>query len=477
VNTKSTQRTRVSTPRMEIDKRAVLVTVILSSFLTPFNGSSFNIALPSIAAEYALDAVSMSWASLAYLLASAMFLIPFGRIADMYGRKRVFLYGITLFTVSSALLGLYPTSQTLILFRVLQGVGSSMIFGTSLAILVSVAGPEERGRMLGTSVAAVYVGLSAGPYIGGFLTKNFGWRSIFMVNVGIGVLIVFMILTKLKMEWREEHTGKFDVVGSVSFSLMLLALMYGMSKLPRQAAFLPITIGLVLLGIFVYIENKVENPVLDLSIFLSNRRYTLFNISALINFSATYSLTFLLSMYLQYHKGLDAQAAGAILMASPIIQAIVSPVAGRLSDKIAPAKIASVGMAVTAVALAPLTIVSDASSIIYIIGCLLILGAGLALFSSPNTNAIMGSVDRSLLGVASSTVGTMRLLGQMFSQGIAMTLLAINLGTASIVPEFYPQLLSSIQSTFMIFFVLCIIGAIASYTGSRMVSYNKGVEK
>jgi EmrB/QacA subfamily drug resistance transporter len=462
---------------MEIDKRAVLVTVILSSFLTPFNGSSFNIALPSIAAEYALDAVSMSWASLAYLLASAMFLIPFGRIADMYGRKRVFLYGITLFTVSSALLGLYPTSQTLILFRVLQGVGSSMIFGTSLAILVSVAGPEERGRMLGTSVAAVYVGLSAGPYIGGFLTKNFGWRSIFMVNVGIGVLIVFMILTKLKMEWREEHTGKFDVVGSVSFSLMLLALMYGMSKLPRQAAFLPITIGLVLLGIFVYIENKVENPVLDLSIFLSNRRYTLFNISALINFSATYSLTFLLSMYLQYHKGLDAQAAGAILMASPIIQAIVSPVAGRLSDKIAPAKIASVGMAVTAVALAPLTIVSDASSIIYIIGCLLILGAGLALFSSPNTNAIMGSVDRSLLGVASSTVGTMRLLGQMFSQGIAMTLLAINLGTASIVPEFYPQLLSSIQSTFMIFFVLCIIGAIASYTGSRMVSYNKGVEK
>lgn len=476
MSTKTTQRTSTSTSKMEIDKRAVLVTVILSRFLTPFNGSSFNIALPSIAAEYNLDAVSMSWASLAYLLASAMFLIPFGRIADMYGRKRVFLYGITLFSVSSALLGLYPTSQTLILFRALQGVGSSMIFGTSLAILVSVAGPEERGRMLGTSVAAVYVGLSAGPYIGGFLTKNFGWRSIFMVNVGIGAVIILLTLTKLKLEWHEENTGKFDVVGSVSFSLMLLALMYGMSKLPSQAAFVPIAIGLVLLGVFIYIENNVENPVLDLSIFLSNRRYSLFNISALINFSATYSLTFLLSMYLQYHKGLDAQAAGTILMASPIIQAIVSPVAGRISDKIAPAKIASVGMAVTAIALAPLAIVSDATSIIYIIGCLLILGAGLALFSSPNTNAIMGSVDRSLLGVASSTVGTMRLLGQMFSQGIAMTLLAINLGSASIVPALYPQLLNSIQSTFMVFFVLCIIGAIASYAGSRMGSNNKGEE-
>lgn len=255
---------------------------------------------------------------------------------------------------------------------------------------------------------------------------------------------------------------------------MLLALMYGMSKLPSQAAFLPIAIGLVLLGVFVYIENHVENPVLDLNIFLSNRRYSLFNIAALINFSATYSLTFLLSMYLQYHKGLDAQAAGTILMASPIIQAIVSPIAGQLSDKVSPAKIASVGMAVTAIALAPLSIVSDATSLIYIIGCLMVLGAGLALFSSPNTNAIMGSVDRSLLGVASSTVGTMRLLGQMFSQGISMTLLAINLGTATIVPALYPQLLNSIQSTFMVFLVLCLVGTLASYAGSRMVSNNKG---
>ncbi len=474
MNTKSTQRTKTSTPRMELDKRAVLVTVILSSFLTPFSGSSFNIALPSIAAEYTLDAVSMSWSSLAYLLASAMFLIPFGRIADMYGRKRVFLYGITLFSISSALLACFPTSRTLILFRALQGVGASMIFGTSLAILVSVASPEERGRMLGTSIAAVYVGLSAGPYIGGFLTKNFGWRSIFLVNVGLGLLIIGMILTKLNMEWREKDTGKFDIVGSVSFSLMLLALMYGMSKLPSQSAYLPIAIGLVLLGVFIYIEENVENPVLDLSVFRTNRAYSLFNIAALINFSATYSLTFLLSMYLQYHKGLDAQAAGTILMASPILQAIMSPIAGRLSDKIAPSRLASLGMMITSIALAPLAILNADSSIIYITGCLLILGAGLAFFSSPNTNAIMGSVDRSLLGVASSTVGTMRLLGQMFSQGIAMTLLAINLGAASIIPALYPELLKSIQSTFMVFFILCIIGTGASYMGSKMASNKKG---
>lgn len=455
---------------MEIDKRAILLTVSLSSFLTPFSGSSFNLALPSIAAEYTLDAISMSWASLAYLLASAMFLIPFGRLADMYGRKRVFLFGITVFTLSSALLGLYPSSATLVIFRALQGIGSSMIFGTSLAILVSISTPQERGSMLGTSIAAVYIGLSAGPYIGGFLTKNFGWRSIFMVNVAIGLLVLVMILTKVKAEWRTNDGGKFDLMGSATFSLMLLALMYGMSKLPSQSAFIPIIIGVILMAVFIFIEEHVENPVLDLGVFRSNRAYSMFNISALINFSATFSLTFLLSMYLQYHKGLDPQQAGTIMMASPIIQAIMSPIAGRLSDKVNPSRLATVGMIITSIALAPLSFLNMGTSITYVVVCLLVLGCGLAFFSSPNTNALMGSVDKSLLGVASSTVGTMRLTGQMLSQGIAMTLIAINLGSASIVPALYPELLTSIRSTFTIFFLLCLLGVAASYFGSITVS-------
>ncbi len=454
---------------MEIDKRAVLVTVSLSSFLTPFSGSSFNIALPSIAAEYTLDAISMSWASLAYLLASAMFLIPFGKIADMYGRKRIFLYGITVFTVSSALLGLFPSSSTLVLFRALQGLGSAMVFGTSLAILVSVATPQERGSMLGTSIAAVYIGLSVGPYLGGLLTKNFGWRSIFMVNVGIGLLVMILILTKLKGEFKDDNGGKFDMTGSVAFSTTLLALMYGMSKLPAASAFLPIGIGIALLVVFAYIEDRVENPVLDLNVFRTNRAYTLFNLTALINFSATFSLTFLLSMYLQYIKGLDPQQAGTIMIASPIIQAIMSPIAGRLSDRILPSKLATVGMALTGLAMAPLIFLSPETSTLYITASLLLLGSGLSFFSSPNTNAIMGSVPRSLLGVASSTVGTMRLTGQMFSQGIAMTMVALNLGSAAIVPELYPNLLKSINGTFAVFFGLCILGTLASYSGTNAV--------
>ena len=453
---------------MAVDKRAVQLTMALSSFLTPFSGSSFNIALPSIAREYGLSAIAMSWASLAYLLSSAMFLIPFGKVADMYGRKRVYMYGIGVFTLASGLLAVYPSGSTIVALRALQGVGSAMIFGTGVAILVSVHGPEERGAVLGINAAMVYVGLSVGPSLGGFLTSNFGWRSIFLVNVGVGLLIIVTTLLKVRAEWAEGASRSFDVKGSAMYSLMLLVLMYGMSMLPKADAYPYILGGLTLLGAFIYYETRVENPILDVNLFLSNRAFSFSNLAAFINFSATYAMTLLLSMYLQYIKALDAQQAGLVMMASPITQAIISPVAGRLSDRVEPHKIASVGMTITTLSLLPFMFLGKETPLTYVAGGLALLGVGLALFTSPNTNAIMGSVERKFYGVASSTVGTMRLTGQMLSTGVAMTLFAINLGGSQIVPELYPLLLSSVKTTFTIFFVVCIPGIAASMVRGRL---------
>lgn len=458
---------------MEADKRAVQVSMALSGFLTPFAGSSFNIALPSIAREYALSAVSMSWASLAYLLTSAMFLIPFGKVADMYGRKRVFLYGIAVFTVASGLLAVYPSSSTIIAFRALQGLGSAMIFGTGVAILVTVHEPHERGRVLGLNIAAVYVGLSVGPTLGGFLTTSFGWRSIFLVNVAVGLLVIATTLTKIKGDWAEPGDKRFDMVGSGVYSAMLLVLMYGMSLLPDADAWIWIAGGLLLLGVFIYVEARAENPVLDVRLFASNKAFSYSNLAALINFSATFAMTLLLSMYLQYLKALNAQQAGMVMIASPVMQALVSPVAGRLSDRYAPYRLAAVGMTVTGVSIVPFIFLEAETSLIYIAGSLALLGVGLALFASPNTNAVMGSVDKSRYGVASSTVGTMRLTGQMLSTGIAMTLFAINMGGAQITPELYPQLLTSIKTTFTVFFVLCIPGVAASLVRGRIKQVNE----
>jgi EmrB/QacA subfamily drug resistance transporter len=453
---------------LAVDKRAVQLTMALSSFLTPFSGSSFNIALPSIAAEYGLSALDMSWASLAYLLTSAMFLIPFGKLADAYGRKRVYLYGIAVFTVASGLLAVYPSSATIVALRAMQGLGSAMIFGTGIAILVSVHGPEERGAVLGLNSAMVYVGLSVGPSLGGFLTTGFGWRSIFLVNVGVGLLIVATTLTRIRDEWAEANGKRFDLGGSALYSLMLLVLMYGMSALPGPGAYPFILGGLALLGAFIILEGRAENPVLDVNLFRSNRAFSFSNLAALINFSATYAMTLLLSLYLQYIKALNAQDAGIVMMASPITQAVISPLAGRLSDRVEPHRIATVGMAVSTLSLVPFMFMDGGTPLTYVAGSLALLGVGLALFSSPNTNAIMGSVNRSLYGVASSTVGTMRLTGQMLSTGIAMTMFAINLGGNMIVPVLYPALLDSIRTTFTIFFFLCLPGIAASMVRGRL---------
>jgi EmrB/QacA subfamily drug resistance transporter len=451
----------------DVDRRIVLLVVTMTSFLTPFASSSFNIALPSISGEFSLDAITMSWASLAYLLASAMFLVPFGRLADIYGRRKVFVYGTAAFAFTSLLLGIYPSASTIIILRALQGVSSAMIFGTGVAILVSVTPPREKGAILGINAASVYVGLSVGPYLGGLLTDTLGWRSILFLTSGLGALAVLFMFWRLRGEWKEAGGESFDLKGSLVYSLMLLSLMYGFSLVPSMNSLIPITLGLLGGGIFIWVEAHAEHPVLDINLFKSNRIFTFSNVAALINFSATYAVTFLMSLYLQYIKGLSPEEAGLLMIASPVVQAIFSPIAGKLSDRMEPRKVAAIGMAVTMVGLVPFIFLSEQTSVLVVVGSLAVLGFGLSLFSSPNTNAVMSSVDKRLYGVASSTLGTMRLTGQMMSMGITMIIFAVLIGRVEIVPEVYPALTGSINTAFIIFSILCGLGVLASLANNR----------
>lgn len=451
----------------EVDRRVVLLVVTLTSFLTPFASSSFNIALPSISKEFSLDAITMSWASLAYLLAAAMFLVPFGRLADIRGRRRVFLYGTISFTIASILLGTYPTALTIIWLRALQGVSSAMIFGTGIAILVSVTPPREKGAILGINAATVYVGLSIGPFIGGLITETLGWRSILFVTAVIGAVAVLFIVWRLKGEWREATGESFDLSGALVYSLMLLSIMYGFSLIPLTSSIILILLGLVAGGVFVWVEARAEHPVLDINLFRNNRAFTFSNLAALISFSATYAVTFLMSLYLQYIKGLDPEQAGLVLIASPIVQAIFSPIAGRLSDRMEPRKVAAIGMAITMFGLIPFVFLNEQTNVLIVVASLVALGFGLSVFSSPNTNAIMSSVEKRLYGVASSTLGTMRLTGQMLSLGMTMIIFAVFIGRVEVVPEVYPALTGSINIAFIVFSGLCLVGILASLVSSR----------
>jgi EmrB/QacA subfamily drug resistance transporter len=443
-------------------KRSVLLVSAFAAFLTPFLGSAINLALPSIGKDLNATALELGWIASSFILSSAMFLLPVGRIADIYGRKKIFTYGILLYTLSTFLIVFSWNIEILIIFRVIQGIAGAMIFGTSLAILTSVFGPGERGRAMGINTTAVYTGLSSGPIIGGLLTQYFGWRSIFIFLFPIGIISLYLVITKMKHEWAEAKGESFDWIGSSIYGISLASFMYGFSKLPSTTGWIFLGCGFTLGMLFLIFERKVTIPVFDIKLILRNRVFAFSGIAALIHYSATSATGFFISLYLQYLKGLDARAAGLIMISQPVMMALLSPLAGRLSDKYNPGIIASVGMGLTAAGLIMLCFVNGSFPVLMIIILLIIMGTGFGLFSSPNSNAIMSSVDNRYLGIASGVVGTMRMVGQMMSMGIAMMLIALHLGQNEIMPETYPGLISAMKTGFIIFSGLCIFGIFAS---------------
>jgi EmrB/QacA subfamily drug resistance transporter len=449
-------------------KRAALLVFTISSFLTPFMASAIEIALPKIGQEFAVDAVFLSWLATAFLLSAAMFLVPIGRLADIHGRKRIYLIGILVYTLFSVCCGAAQSATVLIVFRILQGVGSAMIFGTGIAILTSVFPASERGRVLGINVAAVYAGLSGGPFLGGILVEYLGWRSIFYVNLPVGILVATMVLLKLKGEWAEARGERFDLTGSVIYGLSLVSLMYGFSRLPQLLGAGLLAVGVSGLVVFVRWELKVASPVFDMKLLRHNTAFRFSNLAALINYAATFAITFMLSLYLQYVRGHGAESAGAILVSRPIVMALTSVYAGRLSDRIEPRVLASLGMALVTMGLVMLIFVGPATGAAYLIFCLMVLGLGFGLFSSPNMNAVMSSVERRFYGVASGTVSTMRLLGQMFSMGIVTLVFAVTIGRVQITPEAHGALVSSMHTAFVIFAVLCFAGIFASLARGKI---------
>ncbi len=448
-------------------KRTVLAVASVGSFFVPFMGASSTVALPAIAKQFSASGLMLSWIATAFILASAMFLLPFSRAADIYGRKKVFSWGLTLFTIATVICGLSISIQMLIAARFLQGVSAAMIFGTGMSLVTSVFPPGERGKALGIVSASVYTGLFLGPSLGGFLTSTLGWQSVFFLAAAISAILVVCIRFFLKGEWTQGSKEKFDVIGSVMYSIALVCLMYGCSVLPKSFGFVAIVVGVLGLTCFWLFETMIAFPIFNTRLFAQNRVFAFSNITSLFNYSATFAVTFLISLYLQYIKGFGPTHAGMVLLASPLVQALFSPFAGKMSDKFEPRIIASGGMAFCCIGLITLIFLTPQSSVVSTVLRLLLIGAGFAFFASPNTNAAMSSVDKKDYGVASGTVGTMRIFGQMVSMVIITTVLALHIGTAKILPQNYPQFLASMKMAFAIFATLCFIGIFTSLARGR----------
>jgi EmrB/QacA subfamily drug resistance transporter len=449
-------------------RTAVLVVAAAGSFLMPLMLSSIIVALPTIGDEFDMSASGILWVSLSYQLSTAICLVPLGKLADIYGRKRLYIIGMSIYTVASLLSAVSPVAAMLIASRVLQGVGASMMLGTSTALVTEAYPPQERGRALGITVAAVYIGLTAGPFIGGVLTQHFGWRSLFYVNIPVGLFLAIFSWKMLGADEKKDSREPFDFTGSMVYSASLLALMLGMSKAQTIEGCGLMAAGAFGIVLFYIMETRSPHPVLDVKIMRGNRVFVFSSLAALINYSATFATGFVMSLYLTYVKKLEPQEVGLIIASQFVVQAVFSPIAGRLSDRIEPRIVATAGMAITAIGLAVLSQINGDSSIPFIVAALAVLGLGFAFFSSPNTAAVMGSVERKYYGVAAGFLGTMRITGQMMSAGIAMFVFALVMGVTKVTPEHHEGLVPSAQTIFMILAALCFGGVFASLSRGKI---------
>jgi len=447
-----------------------MLIVAVTSFMGTFLVSSINIALPAIGKNFGLNSVMLSWVVTSFLLSTALFLLPVGRWGDLTGIRRLYKTGLIIFTLSSLLCGIAGSGFWLIFFRFLQGIGAAFTNTTGQAILVSAFPPKHRGRVLGISVSAVYLGLAFGPFVGGFMTQHIGWRSIFLAAAALGILSTIIAFLFLEKDEPVIVVGrKINLKGIGFYMLGLVGLVYGASCIPGTSGWLMMAAAIPALIIFWVLESRSALPVIDTKLFTNNRLFAYSNVAALINYSATSGIVFFLSLYLQKIQGFSPREAGTILIAQPVMMAVFSPVVGRLSDRIQPRYFATLGMTMCSMGLIAFAFFTYTTPVWLIVMILIWVGLGFAFFSSPNMNTIMSSVDKTQYGLASGSAASMRVIGQIISMTI-VTLFFAGLFDGKAIDAVSDTLfLAAMKWGFISFSLLSIAGIYFSYNRGKII--------
>lgn len=445
-----------------LDKKSslyILAVVTLGAFLIPFMGSSLNVSLPSIGRDFALDLVFLNWIPTVFILANTAFILPLGRMGDLFGRKKIFTLGVLIFTISSFFLTAATSANFLIIFSFMQGIGCSMIFATGMAILSSVFPLGSRGESFGIYITSVYLGLFLGPILGGFLTQNFGWRSIFLFNIPLGLIMLFMLIFKINKDWIGSKGEIFDLKGTLIYVPSIIILLYGFTTIFSIIGRIMIIGGVLGLLTFFKLESHNKYPLIQVKIFRSAVPLLSSGATLLLN-SSTSAVWVLVSLYLQLVQSLTPFNAGIILTIQPLLVTIFSPFAGRLSDNIGGAPISLIGITITTIGLFLATFISIETSLLLIIVFALIMGAGTALFASPNSNTFMSSIDRKYFGSASATFSTLIFTGQLLSMALVLLIFSSTLGGMKISPSQYSEFIWSLKKVFSLFTVISLLGTI-----------------
>jgi len=447
----------------------VLITVCIAQFMAPFMLTAVGVALPSLGRELGATAMQLGLVEQLYVVSLAMGMLTFGRYGDIVGQRRILLPGLAVFTALTCSLGFTESVHMIMVQRFFQGIGACMVLSGSLALVAAAYPPELRGRKIGIVSACTYAGLSLGPVLGGYVTGHFGWRYVFLMPVPIGLTATLLCLWGMREGPKNASGERMDWRGGLVYATGVCLFMLGAAhakELPLGPAML--LGGLFGLVLFVRLQSRTKSPLLDVSLLTGNRFFTLSCLAALGNYAATFGITFLMSLYLQYAKGLPPRLAGFVLLFQPIMQVIASPVAGRLADRFDPGKLATVGMLVSSAGLlAAAGSIAPETPIWLLAGELALIGTGFGLFITPNSTAIMGSVDKRQFGLASGMIATMRTLGMAVSMTSVTFIFALFMGDALITPATLPAFLVSMRVGLTVFAVFSCLGVILSFGRGR----------
>lgn len=449
-------------------KNRVLAIICLAAALVPFMGSAVNLSLPQIARDYQLGSIAQSWVLTAFLIAAAIFQIPLGKVADMVGKKQIFVAGLLLITLSAGASALPYGGVYLIFCRILQGLGSAMIFGTGMALITETFEAGDRGKALGINASVVYLSLALGPSVGGFIAGQGGWQSIFLTIAGASFIACVGSWLIIKPQEATAKGEPFDLAGAVMYGIAMVMSIYGFTILPSLWGIALTVSGIGLFVYFIRYEKQRRYPVLNVRLFFSNRVFTLSSVAALINYAVTFPIAFFMSLYLQEVKGFSVQTAGLLLIVQPSVQALLSPLTGYLSDKIRSHYLASGGMGLIVLALVGIALlITPQTQVWALIVMFVLLGMGFAFFTAPNTNIIMNSVERKDYSLASATTGTMRLTGQAVGMGISTMMLSFFLSGVSISAAVILPFMQTMRISFAVFAFLSLCGLYASTARNR----------
>lgn len=451
----------------------VLASVACGTFMATLDSSIVNIALPTLTKELSADLYRVKWVVIVYLYLITCLVLPFGRLSDEVGRRRIFLLGYLVFVIGSALCGFSSSLGWLVTFRALQAIGASMLMVNGPAIITAAFAPSERGAALGTLAMVVSAGLISGPSIGGFLITQFGWKSIFWVNVPVGLFGSLLVARHVRADLPAKEKPPFDWTGTFVQTLFLTSLV--MLFDPPRISFSgssPFTVSpwmlvpatLVLGWIFVRVEAEARAPLFDLTL-LRNRTFWTANLASFLTFVSFSSVSVLMPFFLEEIMELPPHQAGLFMTAIPLTIFVVAPVAGRMSDRLGGQELSFAGALISAIGLLIMagTFGLGLHKDIGKLGIILVLcamGLSMGLFQSPNNNAIMGAVPPSKLGVASALLATVRNLGLVVGAGMATGIFTWRMKVTN-------DFISSIHTTHLVAAIVSIGAVVASLGKER----------